>query len=165
MNPGSDRAFEIGESLGDRIKQMRLREGLSKARLASKVGVSDVAIGYWESGEITQIGHERLQTLATVLGVTLSELVGDPEWGSRLARARQEGMMQGAAVAMAMLTAGDGVTIEEVLNAFGVRSGDDLTGCAAVDLEVLANANLSIPGLDEALARAKKSEWAGCESS
>ena len=55
------------ESLGSRIKQLRLRAKLNKAALARKVGVSDVTISYWESGAIKQIGHERLVALADAL--------------------------------------------------------------------------------------------------
>ena len=64
-------------ALGFRIKQLRLRAGLSKAALARRVGVSDVTISYWESGTIKQIGHERLQALAESLKCSLGELLED----------------------------------------------------------------------------------------
>lgn len=63
------------ESLGSRIKQLRLRAKLNKAALARKVGVSDVTISYWESGAIKQIGHERLVALADALGCSLATLL------------------------------------------------------------------------------------------
>ncbi|MCG6657430.1 helix-turn-helix transcriptional regulator [Halomonas campisalis] len=62
-------------SLGPRIKQLRLQANLNKAALARKVGVSDVTISYWESGAIKQIGHERLVALAEALGCPLSRLL------------------------------------------------------------------------------------------
>ncbi|MCA1773003.1 MAG: helix-turn-helix domain-containing protein [Halomonas sp.] len=63
------------ESLGSRIKQLRLRAKLNKAALARKVGVSDVTISYWESGAIKQIGHERLVALAESLDCSLATLL------------------------------------------------------------------------------------------
>ncbi len=63
------------DSLGNRIKQLRLQANLNKAALARKVGVSDVTISYWESGAIKQIGHERLVALADALGCTLGQLL------------------------------------------------------------------------------------------
>lgn len=63
------------ETLGPRIKQLRLEANLNKAALARRVGVSDVTISYWESGAIKQIGHERLVALAAALGCPLSVLL------------------------------------------------------------------------------------------
>lgn len=63
------------DSLGERIKHLRVQANLNKAALARKVGVSDVTISYWESGAIKQIGHERLVALADALGCTLSQLL------------------------------------------------------------------------------------------
>lgn len=63
------------QSLGARIKELRLRAGLNKAELARRIGVSDVTISYWESGAIKQIGHERLVALADALTCSLSTLL------------------------------------------------------------------------------------------
>ncbi len=63
------------DSLGPRIKELRLEANLNKAALARQVGVSDVTISYWESGAIRQIGHERLVALALALGCPLSRLL------------------------------------------------------------------------------------------
>lgn len=63
------------ETLGPRIKQLRLEAKLNKAALARRVGVSDVTISYWESGAIKQIGHERLVALAAALDCPLSALL------------------------------------------------------------------------------------------
>lgn len=56
----------------------RTRAGLSKGELARRIGVSDVSIGYWETGVTVQIGHLRLLSLAAALGIAASELIGDP---------------------------------------------------------------------------------------
>ncbi|MBS9404493.1 helix-turn-helix transcriptional regulator [Halomonas sp. TRM85114] len=63
------------DSLGPRIKALRLEAKLNKAALARRVGVSDVTISYWESGAIKQIGHERLVALAKALECPLSSLI------------------------------------------------------------------------------------------
>ena len=63
------------ESLGSRIKQLRLRAKLNKAALAREIGVSDVTVSYWESGAIKQIGHERLVALADALSCSLATLL------------------------------------------------------------------------------------------
>lgn len=63
------------DSLGNRIKSLRVQANLNKAALARKVGVSDVTISYWESGAIKQIGHERLVALADALGCSLGQLL------------------------------------------------------------------------------------------
>ncbi len=67
------------ETLGPRIKRLRLEAKLNKAALARRVGVSDVTISYWESGAIKQIGHERLVALAAALGCPLSALLDDDD--------------------------------------------------------------------------------------
>lgn len=68
------------DSLGPRIKELRLEANLNKAALARQVGVSDVTISYWESGAIRQIGHERLVALAQALNCSLSRLLeGDSD--------------------------------------------------------------------------------------
>ncbi|MDR9440180.1 MAG: helix-turn-helix domain-containing protein [Halomonas sp.] len=63
------------DTLGPRIKELRLEADLNKAALARRVGVSDVTISYWESGAIRQIGHERLVALAQALNCPLSRLL------------------------------------------------------------------------------------------
>lgn len=70
------------DSLGPRIKELRLEANLNKAALARRVGVSDVTISYWESGAIRQIGHERLVALAQALECSLSRLL-DGDNGNR----------------------------------------------------------------------------------
>ncbi|WP_228716913.1 helix-turn-helix domain-containing protein [Billgrantia pellis] len=70
------------DSLGPKIKQLRLKADLNKAALARKVGVSDVTISYWESGAIKQIGHARLVALAEALDCPLSQLLTSDDVGS-----------------------------------------------------------------------------------
>ncbi|MWJ29436.1 helix-turn-helix domain-containing protein [Halomonas sp. ZH2S] len=79
------------ESLGSRIKQLRLRAKLNKAALARKVGVSDVTVSYWESGAIKQIGHERLVALAEALECSLATLLEGETTSTALLPLQHEG--------------------------------------------------------------------------
>lgn len=58
------------------LKRFRERLGLSKEELAKRLGVSDVTVGYWESGR-----HDprlsKLKNIAEVLGVTVYDLLFD----------------------------------------------------------------------------------------
>ncbi len=64
------------EPIGARIKARRLELELSKAGLAHLVGVSDVSVGYWESGEILQVGHLNLVRLCQALRCSPAWLLG-----------------------------------------------------------------------------------------
>lgn len=64
--------------LSARITNLREAKGLTKSALSKLVGVSDVAVRYWETGETVQIGHEHLLALAKALGVSVSTLLDDP---------------------------------------------------------------------------------------
>lgn len=65
------------EGLGPRLKQLRLEAGASKAHVARVCGVSDVTVGYWENGQIGDIGYKKLVPLAREYHLTLSEVIGD----------------------------------------------------------------------------------------
>lgn len=64
--------------LKHKIKELREAAGMTKADLSRAVEVTDVTVGYWESGEIKQIGSEKLLKLADVFGISVSELLDDP---------------------------------------------------------------------------------------
>lgn len=64
--------------LKEKIKKHRLRLKLNKAQLAREVNVTDVTVSYWESGAIKQIGSGKLISLASVFGMSVSELLEDP---------------------------------------------------------------------------------------
>lgn len=63
---------------------------MSKAELARRANTTDVSISYWEAGTIKQIGHIRLQALATALKLTVSELIEDPLLAAYNTRIRGE---------------------------------------------------------------------------
>lgn len=75
-------------NLSKRIKQLREEAGINKAGLARRIGVSDVSVHYWESGAISHIRHNNLERLARVFGLTVSELLNEPEhlrWEAQVA--------------------------------------------------------------------------------
>lgn len=63
--------------LGERIRYYRIQKGLNKASLGRIVGVSDVSVSYWESGQISEVGHRKLCRLCQALGVSLDTLLAD----------------------------------------------------------------------------------------
>ena len=69
--------------LGERIRSLREKAGLSKAALARRVGVSDVTISYWESGAIQRVGHSRLGPLSRALNCSVGYLLGDTKHGTQ----------------------------------------------------------------------------------
>lgn len=64
--------------LKHKIKELREAAGMNKAQLARAVGVSDVNVGYWETGSVKQIGSDKLVKLASTFGISVSELLDDP---------------------------------------------------------------------------------------
>lgn len=56
------------------LRKIREVKGLSKSELARRVGVSDVIIGYWESGK-NEPRMGKVELVASVLGVTIDELL------------------------------------------------------------------------------------------
>ena len=61
--------------LGERIKELRLRDGRTQEALAGKLGVTAQAISRWEKG-ICYPDMELVPSLANCFGVTIDELFG-----------------------------------------------------------------------------------------
>lgn len=57
-----------------KIKELRLRAGLTQAQLAKKMNVDQSCVSLWESGK-TSPAKKLLRKLAKVLGVPLDELL------------------------------------------------------------------------------------------
>lgn len=78
------RAGELGPGeLARRIKQARLRIGLSQRDLATKLGITPGAVGQWELGSVMPSGG-RLGALAKALGVRADWLLEKkPETGDQ----------------------------------------------------------------------------------
>ncbi len=63
-------------NIGDKVKELRKKEGLSRDALAKVVGTSGAVIGRYERGEITP-SVEIANKIAKALGVSLDFLVGN----------------------------------------------------------------------------------------
>ncbi|WP_169891053.1 helix-turn-helix domain-containing protein [Litchfieldia alkalitelluris] len=66
--------MNTGKVLGERIRRFRKKKKWSQADLAEKVGVSNTFMGNIERGE-KPFSLETLEKIATVLGITLYELL------------------------------------------------------------------------------------------
>ena len=62
--------------LNDRIKEMRLRCGLTLLEVAEKIGVKEATVQRYESGAIKNIKHETVCKLAEVFGCDPGNLMG-----------------------------------------------------------------------------------------
>lgn len=60
-------------TMGQRIKDARLKAGLTQTELAEKLGISYQSIGQWER-DLRNPKYENLQRIAKALGVTTLEL-------------------------------------------------------------------------------------------
>lgn len=66
------------DHFGARLHRLRVRKGLSQGEIAAHLGVSAPSISGWEKGR-TRPKHARLDALAEMLGVSLAELLDEPE--------------------------------------------------------------------------------------
>ena len=64
------------DSVGQRIKQQRLKSGLSQVDLAKRIGVSKQTLYKYENDIITNIPSDKIEAIANCLGVTASSLMG-----------------------------------------------------------------------------------------
>ncbi|MFV8873608.1 LexA family transcriptional regulator [Serratia fonticola] len=62
------------ETIGQRIKRLRKEKKISQMKLGAEVGVSDVAVGYWEK-DLNEPKGESLVKLAKYFGVSESYLL------------------------------------------------------------------------------------------
>lgn len=65
----------MNESIGDRIKRLRLIKGMTQQEIADIAGVSRAAVTQWESGVAKGLRPENLLPVAKVLGVSVEYLV------------------------------------------------------------------------------------------
>lgn len=66
------------QTMGERIRQLRLARGWSQGDLAERVGVTGGAISHWESGLTKNIKLETFLTLCEVLGTVPHYLIFGP---------------------------------------------------------------------------------------
>ena len=62
--------------LSERIKQLRLAQGKTLEYVGNIVGVGKSTVRKWESGQIKEIGHDKLVKLAIALETTPAFLIG-----------------------------------------------------------------------------------------
>lgn len=60
----------------DTLKQLRLENKLSQKQLADKIGTSQAAIYYWESGK-REPRADVISKLANVFGVSVGDIIGE----------------------------------------------------------------------------------------
>ena len=63
-------------TMGEIIKNNRLRLGLSQEELGEKVGVNKAAVQKWESGAVENIKRNKIKALSKIFGITPTELLG-----------------------------------------------------------------------------------------
>jgi transcriptional regulator with XRE-family HTH domain len=68
----------MAKTLGARIRQARLRYGMSQAELARRIGISSTALNQIESGKTPDPGVSRIVGIASVLGVSTDYLLLGP---------------------------------------------------------------------------------------
>lgn len=61
-----------------KLKELRESHGISQARLAEEIGVSQSTVAMWEAGKNTP-EHANLQKIAKLFNVSMGELLDDPQ--------------------------------------------------------------------------------------
>lgn len=64
-------------SIGEIIKNARLKKGMTQDELAEKVGVKKSAVAKWENGRVSEIKRSNLKMLSEALGLNPNLLLGD----------------------------------------------------------------------------------------
>lgn len=75
---GSIKDGSINAAIGARIRDLRLRHGLSQKDLAHKVGVTFQQVQKYESGA-NQVGSIKLLLFANIFGVSVGFFFGEPQ--------------------------------------------------------------------------------------
>jgi transcriptional regulator with XRE-family HTH domain len=81
----------VAMTLGERVKTLRERQGLTQSELAQRCGIAQATISRLETGDLKDVQSSVAKRLARALGVTVDYLVGMYE---------DEGQLQPAAVAL-----------------------------------------------------------------
>lgn len=64
--------------VGDQIREIRLRAGMSRLALANRLNITQQAVGRWERGE-TEPSSDILQRISQIFGVSINYLFGVDE--------------------------------------------------------------------------------------
>lgn len=65
-------------NMGEIIKMLRLREGMSQEELGKQIGVKRAAVMKYEKGDIENLKHSTIFTLANIFNVSPNFIMG---WG------------------------------------------------------------------------------------
>lgn len=63
-------------TIGERIHDLRLKNGLTLEEVGNAVGVSKSTVKKWEDGHIANMRRDRIAALARTLGVKSADIVG-----------------------------------------------------------------------------------------
>lgn len=64
------------EDINNLLKERRKEKGLTMKEVASAVGVSEGTVSRWESGNIANMGRDKIYALSKVLGISPAEIMG-----------------------------------------------------------------------------------------
>lgn len=84
-----------GTKVGEYIKQLRTRRGMTQEELGAILGVKKAAVQKWESGTVQNLKRATIKTLSDYFGVSPSNFVEDqPEEPSNIAEIYTEEIYQ-----------------------------------------------------------------------
>lgn len=69
----------MSENLGNLIKELREKQGMTLEELGDKVGVGKSTVRKWENGTIQNMRRDKIAKVAAALGVSPAFLLGWPE--------------------------------------------------------------------------------------
>lgn len=77
--------FLTDKEIGERIREARLKRGLTQSELGERLGVGAAAVNKWELGTVTNIKRSVLRDLAVELKILPATLIGLKVNASKLA--------------------------------------------------------------------------------
>lgn len=80
-------------SLGDKIKNARIKKAYSQAELANKIGVSQSAIYYWENGK-REPSIEIIKKIAAALDTNIVSLIGYGDYCDLIAEKKEDAFLE-----------------------------------------------------------------------
>ncbi len=80
-------------TIGEHIKEERIKKGMSQGALAKKMNISSAMIGHWESGRRVP-KMETVSRIAVALGVSVSDLLPSIDLGSGVIEENPDGKLQ-----------------------------------------------------------------------
>lgn len=69
-------ANDLSEKTSMRIKELRIKKGLTMEKLAELIGVSKSTIAKWENGYVDNMRQERVKKLAEIFEVSPTFIMG-----------------------------------------------------------------------------------------